>query len=1094
MQRQATVVDDEELVLDGGTTTPPGAELGPGADAGTDDGGASGDGPADASTTVAAQPEGAAIPVGADGPGAAVIGDAGTESPPDGTDGAVPTGADGAVTGADGAVPTGADGGVATGGDVSPDAELDAGGGRGPDGGQPDAAGTGGPDTGGDQDGRTGDETVAPETEAEEAAACEPNPEYEALVERWGEPGSERRRRAIQEAHDSAGRLDAFGEGFLGAGGIGLASALLEYGGVYLVARQGVSQAARVAGPIGAVVGGIVGAYALWNRGPEGIGAALAFSGWGEGTSPDEVLANNWNAVAEFLDVLGATADVVGGLAGVVALAGTVIGLIPGLQAALAVVPIATQIAFWGGIVGLACGVMKGIAQYVSRTYRESHLLNMRIMNEEEMVYQQRQLSSQVQANYQFLGGMAGAGTVAVGRHLARPRPVAGADGGQSVRVPHEQQVITARQRATPERLEQLRQVDEALTGHRPGRTAAGTTERAATDAARHAVPEAGRRLNDATQARARAEAQARASGEADAAATRDAADADARAREARADADRAAQALEESRQRRAQSEDAAAAIAEQRRVTADAGAEHAAQLDALREAQDARAAQASEVSRLEAEARQHRATEAQALEQYRSMERGQMALALAEHAAAQARQAEAQLGPARQRLGELDQAVAQRSAAADAAQARYDAARAGLDALDERARSLPEPPDDAAHQSAVSRASDAQQRARELQEQADAQRAGSAEARQRAEEATAQARRAAADEDGARERVSEAHGRLEDAHGREVEAAREPTTPRAEAREAAQATAEGGGTAQDVLGDPYQSPEAREVRIVEPCLAGTPPSSTAAIEADTAEAIERDTIAAEAETRQHEAEADAEARLQDAANLLQLDQAVQDRRGEAESTDRGLDQRRADQEQLETTRQETNTRVDEAGDDTGDLVTFARFVGRMLGYASWFDHDLMPDAVRSAGRGIAETGERIQEATSGTVSGIAEQRSSRGAVESADATRKAETEQSKAELAGTASTIDQTATEVGEMRVGNEQLQAIASEHAARTGQIRDRAVEEAAQLRARRDQNRAALDAWAEESRATRHQWVDETTADLEAQGYEVTGVGGR
>jgi hypothetical protein len=979
-----------------------------------------------------------------------------------------------------------------------------------PDGGiQPDVPALPGPD-GGQQPGPDQEEVTAdvpdggapaPDTVREEAGACEPNPEYVELVEQWGEPGSPQRQQAINQAYDNANGLESFGKGFLGGGVVSLVSLAAESGVVRMLATRGVSQAAKAAGPVGAIVGGVIGAYSLWNRGPEGIASAFTLTGFNEG-SGDELLANRWNAIAELLDVLGAIADVVAGIAGAIALGGILIGLIPGGQWALPAVPIAAQVALYGGLVGLACTVLKGICQQVAREYREAHLLNMELASSEEMLYQQGRLTTQAQAGYEFLGGMAGAGTVAAGRHAAGRRSAANPERAPSPEAaPHEPTVVEARQAATPERLDQLRNVDDALAPSAASRANAPEGPRAETDAARDWAPEAQQRHADAEARHARSEEAARSAAADDAAAADRAAASDAELAAAREEAAARQREHDAGLEQQARSDAATSAARESREAASAAAADYRTKDQASVEARRAQNAQQAEVRRLEAEARRHRETEAAAMEEYRDMEGGQMPLAIAENAAAQARNAEAQLGPARERLTALQEAREARAAEAAAARTEWETRQAVADALAEHASAQPGRPSDADVDATRDASMEADRRAREAGEIADRERAAADTAAARAAELEAQRQADGLDATERRNDLDTAderdrgrvRARLRQAHESEVAGARETPNVRREQAETVGGIAGAGGTAQDVLGGAFEATPERTMEVPAPCLVPPPPTSSAAIEQETVESMVLDEAAGQAAAQQAEAEADEAARAQDRSNLEDVDQAIQERQSEADETTRGLDARQETQGRLESTQQRIDTNVDEAGSNTGDLTSFARFIGRMMGYASRLDDDLFPDSIRAAGRGIARRGEQIQSTTSGTTEGIAEQRSGRGAVQAAAAQRRTTTEQALGEMPGTASTVQDSAAQVSEMLSATDERQAAAADSAGVNRDVRGQAAGRAAELRARRDQDRAALDAWAASSQQARSQWIAETRADLEARGYEVTGVRG-
>ena len=273
------------------------------------------------------------------------------------------------------------------------------------------------------------------------------------------------------------------------------------------------------------------------------------------------------------------------------------------------------------------------------------------------------------------------------------------------------------------------------------------------------------------------------------------------------------------------------------------------------------------------------------------------------------------------------------------------------------------------------------------------------------------------------------------------------------------------------------------------------PPATSAQISEDDAEAANHDNIAAEAGTKEAEAQSDQEARSDDQSQLLKIDAAIAARGADADATDAGLDARQAKQEQLQDSRQDTDAQVDEAAGNVSDLTTFARYVARLLGVAGWFDSSLMPGSIQEAGREIAESGAKVHETTSGTILGIEDQRAGRGAEQSTDTAnqgRHRQVESAAGRHEGSAPRA--AASKSAEMTEGNQELQSIAAEQASIAAGVRAEASAEADRRRQRRDQNTSALENWAEESQSARHQWITETSADLDAQGYDVVGVSGQ
>lgn len=222
-------------------------------------------------------------------------------------------------------------------------------------------------------------------------------------LEKFGKPNSPERRAAVDQQM-VAGLGSGAWQGLLAGAGIAAVSVLGEIGVAKLAAKGGVGSASKAAGPVGAVVGGLVAVVALatkdWKKSAE-VRAA-----WNTGTG-DELIANRLAAAAEWIDIIGNVIDVLGGLAGIIALGCTAL-VIPTAGVTAPGAAFFGKVAFAAGLAGLALSIIKTVLQGVSLYYRRKHLIEMELTKESELAQQTDALTDAAQGVGGFVGGMAG--------------------------------------------------------------------------------------------------------------------------------------------------------------------------------------------------------------------------------------------------------------------------------------------------------------------------------------------------------------------------------------------------------------------------------------------------------------------------------------------------------------------------------------------------------------------------------------------------------------------------------------------------------------------------------------------------------------
>ncbi|WP_052668068.1 hypothetical protein [Nitriliruptor alkaliphilus] len=232
-------------------------------------------------------------------------------------------------------------------------------------------------------------------------------------VEAWGDPGSSLRRQRVNDLL-VAGLTGGAKDGALMGGAVTVVSMLATSQASRMLAARGVSQAAKAAGPVGAVISGGVAVFALATKDWEQSAAIRARWNQGEG---DELTANRLSASAEWLDIIGNVVDIVGGLAGIAALACTGLAFLTAGATAPAAAFLG-KVALGAGIASLVMGVIKTILLGLALYYRRKHLLEMGLEDVDALEAQGSALRDDAQGVGGFMGGMAAAGGVGGGKWL----------------------------------------------------------------------------------------------------------------------------------------------------------------------------------------------------------------------------------------------------------------------------------------------------------------------------------------------------------------------------------------------------------------------------------------------------------------------------------------------------------------------------------------------------------------------------------------------------------------------------------------------------------------------------------------------------
>lgn len=302
--------------------------------------------------------------------------------------------------------------GGATGGTAGPDATTGGGAGGGGDGGTggagegptPTTDGGGGAGGGGTAPGE-GESAAVPGTPTlappEGARVEEPTP--------VGAPDSQERKDYLS-ARLSEGFWGGVGQGALLGGAVLGATGLASWGMASRFAtRPGGLAASKLAGPIGAVAGGLIGAYQLgtkivnWRETAATLGGITQLGQGLEGT------AAGLEAIAEILDIAGAVADIVGGVAGTIALVAWAAAL-PTVGASTPVAAPSSALAVKAALVGLALSVLKTILQGIAVLLRREHALH---LDADEAAV--RAAGEKMQQGAEGVGGFVGGAGVGVG-------------------------------------------------------------------------------------------------------------------------------------------------------------------------------------------------------------------------------------------------------------------------------------------------------------------------------------------------------------------------------------------------------------------------------------------------------------------------------------------------------------------------------------------------------------------------------------------------------------------------------------------------------------------------------------------------------
>lgn len=297
----------------------------------------------------------------------------------------------------------------------------------------------------------------------------------------WGAPGSAERLAKIAQAREHANVGNAVLGGFAASGLHEAVSLLAQKGAVWALLRVGVSQAAKAAGPVGAIVGGasVVGPFISKISGVTPVSQHGWFDGEGE-----ELIANRLAVTADHLELLAQGVGTFGATSGALSGLGILIGLVPGFQPiAAATVPLTLKVTAAASVAGLALGLLQAAAMAGANSYRKSHLLHADLRDEEALLRQQRLLSQGMAAFWGAAGGM-GAGVVSQGGQATatavrgQARQKAGGDGAGAAALPGtdaSQHIVAVRRRLTDDGRRRVEAVDDVLVGRaRPVEPPAG--------------------------------------------------------------------------------------------------------------------------------------------------------------------------------------------------------------------------------------------------------------------------------------------------------------------------------------------------------------------------------------------------------------------------------------------------------------------------------------------------------------------------------------------------------------------------------------------------------------------------------------------
>ncbi|QGH68813.1 hypothetical protein GCE65_04350 [Pseudactinotalea sp. HY158] len=286
----------------------------------------------------------------------------------------------------------------------------------------------------------------------------------DVLAQEWGTPGSPERQAKVAEAWQQADVLGSAWTGAKSSAAMGAATLVAQKAAAFALLEVGLSQGAKIAGPVGAIVGGYGAVQSLWGKtiGGEGI-STHEWAGW---DGEYGAWADNLALISDVLALLGDLVGTIGLVAGILAGVG-LLAVVPGLQFLAALIPPSLTVLKATTVAGLFIGVLQIAAQAAASACRRQHLLTMELSDEAVLIEQQRLLSQGVTELAGAAGGAVGGAVVdasgrasdRVGRHvherIANVPVLAG--GGNPDRL------IVRRQGLSPERLEGIHRVDDAF-------------------------------------------------------------------------------------------------------------------------------------------------------------------------------------------------------------------------------------------------------------------------------------------------------------------------------------------------------------------------------------------------------------------------------------------------------------------------------------------------------------------------------------------------------------------------------------------------------------------------------------------------------
>src|SRR5690625_4035896 len=296
-----------------------------------------------------------------------------------------------------------------------------------------------------------------------------------AAASEWGAPGSAKRQARIKEARVKAQAGDAFAEGLKASGKDEVMVLSAQKAVVRLLLRRGISQAAKAAGPVGALLGGGTAVVPFFSK---LVGSTpLTSHNWYEGQG-DELTANRFAATADTLEFLAQGASTIGVACGVASGLGVIIAFVPGGQPiAATLIPAGLKGIAGASAAGLVLGLLQGAATYAANAYRERHILHADLEDVAALLHQQQLLTQGVAAFWGAAGGMsAGAasqglqqGAGAYRRHKRRTEREGGATATELPGDHSPSQIIDARRKMTEQGRRGIEKIDDVAVGRKKG-------------------------------------------------------------------------------------------------------------------------------------------------------------------------------------------------------------------------------------------------------------------------------------------------------------------------------------------------------------------------------------------------------------------------------------------------------------------------------------------------------------------------------------------------------------------------------------------------------------------------------------------------